>query len=75
MCDLLTAGAAVLSQLGQSLRQAADSAPHGDRSAGLGPLLSRGEATRQTYLKLPLPEQDVLVPLLNLLQVYADRNR
>jgi superfamily II DNA or RNA helicase len=75
MGDLLTAGAAVLNQLGQSLRQAADSAPPGDGAAGLGQLLSTDEATGQMYLKLPLPGQDVLAPLLNLLQVYAGRNR
>jgi hypothetical protein len=72
--DLLSAGAALLNQLGQSLRQAADSGPQRDISAGLGSLLSRDDATGQTYLKLPLPNQDVLQPLLNLLLAYAGKS-
>jgi hypothetical protein len=44
-------------------------------AAGLGSLLSRDDATGQTYLKLPLPNQDVLQPLLNLLPAYAGKNR
>lgn len=72
--DLLSAGAALLNQLGQSLRQAADSGPQRDISAGLGSLLSRDDATGQTYLKLPLPKQDVLQPLLNLLLAYAGKS-
>jgi hypothetical protein len=65
LSDLLTAGAALL---GQSLRQGAASSPDGDLSAGLANLVSRDEATGQTYLKLPLPKPDVLGPLVNLLQ-------
>jgi superfamily II DNA or RNA helicase len=73
--DLLSAGAALLNQLGQSLRQAPDTGPQRDIPGGLGSLLSRDDATGQTYLKLPLPNQDVLQPLLNLLLAFADRGR
>jgi len=73
--DLLSAGAALLNQLGQSLRQASDSRPDRGIPAGLGGLLTRDDATGQTYMKLPLPNQDVLQPLLNLLHAFANRDR
>jgi hypothetical protein len=69
--DLLTAGAALLTQLGQSLRQASTD----DGKPALSNLIGRDEATGQTYLKLPLPKEDVLGPLLNLLRDYVDRSR
>jgi hypothetical protein len=36
--------------------------------------VGRDEATGQTYLKLPLPKEDVLGPLLNMLQTYLGKS-
>jgi SNF2 family DNA or RNA helicase len=68
--DLLTAGAAWLNQLGQSLRQGTQ----GGGSPGLANLVARDEATGQSYLKLPLPKEEVLAPLLNMLQAFLGKN-
>ena len=73
--DLLTAGAALLNQLGQGLRQGGDGAPQGGVSAGSGDLIARDEATGRAYLKLPLPNEDVLGPLVNLLHTYLAQGR
>jgi superfamily II DNA or RNA helicase len=75
MGDLLTAGAALLNRLGQSLQQATRDTSQGGASSGLGSLVGRDDATGQTYLKLPLPKEDVLEPLLNLLHAYVGQSR
>jgi hypothetical protein len=64
LADLLTAGASLLGQLGQSLRQA---------EAGGAPSewIARDEGTGRSYLKLPLPEGQAGQALLGALQVLA----
>ncbi|MFB3892507.1 MAG: DEAD/DEAH box helicase [Phycisphaerae bacterium] len=76
--DLLTAGAALLGQLGQSLRHAASSGSPGGPgggsqagAAGLGGLIGTDESTGRTYLKLPLPSGDALKPVVNLLSAFV----
>jgi superfamily II DNA or RNA helicase len=64
--ELLSAGAALLGQLGQALRSAGD-AQAGGQSALAG-LLGRDEASGRQYLKLPLPEGDAAQGVLALLQ-------
>jgi superfamily II DNA or RNA helicase len=64
--ELLSAGAAVLGQLGQALRSAGDSQAGGQ--SALAGLLGRDEASGRQYLKLPLPEGDAAHGLLDLLQ-------
>ena len=53
--DLLTAGAAFLHELGQSLRQN-QAAGSGDATDAFGRLIGRDETTGKSYLKLPLPQ-------------------
>jgi hypothetical protein len=53
--DLLTAGAAFLNELGQSLRQN-QTAGSGGATGALARLVGRDETTGRNYLKLPLPQ-------------------
>ncbi len=64
--ELLSAGAALLGQLGLALRRAGDG-PAGSQGALAG-LLGRDEASGRQYLKLPLPEGDAAQGVLGLLQ-------
>jgi len=64
--DLLSAGAALLGQLGQALRSAGDGEARS--GAGLTGLLGRDESSGRQYLKLPLPEGDAAQRVLDLLQ-------
>jgi hypothetical protein len=68
--DLLTAGAAFLNQLGQSLRHADAGAAAGG-SSGTSSLLGRDEATGQAYLKLPLPQGEALEAVMKLLHAFT----
>ncbi len=65
--NLLTAGAAFLNELGQSLRQANADTP-GSASPTASRLIERDETTGQTYLRLPLPRGDAVQSLTGLLQ-------
>ena len=64
--ELLSAGAALLGQLGQALRSAGDHQAGGQ--SALAGLLGRDQATGRQYLKLPLPEGDAAQGVLALLQ-------
>ncbi len=61
--DLLTAGAAFLHELGQSLRQD-KSAGSGGTAGALVRLIGRDETTGRNYLKLPLPQGAEPAPML-----------
>jgi hypothetical protein len=66
--DLLTAGAAFLHELGQSLRQD-QPAGSGGATGALTRLIGRDETTGRNYLKLPLPQgAEPIQTLTNLLQ-------
>ena len=69
--DLLTAGAAFLSELGQTLRQTDPEKPAGASSA-MSRMIDRDESTGKTYLKLPLPKGDAMQSLAGLLQTVVD---
>jgi len=69
--DLLTAGAAFLNDLGQTLRQADPSKPAGASSA-ISRMIDHDESTGKTYLKLPLPKGDAMQSLAGLLQTVVD---
>ncbi len=73
--NLLLAGAAFLQQLGRSLSPppGTTSPTPGTPAAPPGGLLDRDGATGQTYLKLPLPSEDVIRPLLGLLGAYLGK--
>jgi len=68
--DLLTAGAAFLSELGQSLRQAEKGRSNAAPSARQR-LIEQDKTTGQTYLKLPLPQGDAMQSLVGLIQTVA----
>jgi len=70
--NLLTAGAAFLNQLGESLRQETSTGRQGSRSNSLERFVEKDRATGQTYLKLPLPKQELLDPLMKLLQAFTE---
>ena len=69
--DLLTAGAAFLNTLGQTLRQADPSEPPGASSA-MSRMIDHDKSTGKTYLKLPLPKGDAMQSLAGLLQTVVD---
>jgi hypothetical protein len=69
--DLLTAGAAFLQELGQSLRQA-DSANPTRATGAMSRLIDRDTTTGQTYLKLPLPQGDAMQSLASLFQTVVN---
>jgi hypothetical protein len=64
--ELLSAGAALLGQLGQAIRNAG--AGQAGSQNTLAGLLGRDEASGRQYLKLPLPEGDAAQGVLALLQ-------
>ncbi len=71
--DLLTAGAAFLSQLGESLR--CPEAGVAANSSGAGSLIGRDETTGQAYLRLPLPQGEALDALTRLLRAFGGAPR
>lgn len=73
LSNLLVAGAAFLQQLGQSIGQSV--AENKSGAGGLGSLMDRDAATGQTYLKLPLPGEDAVRPLLELLGNYLGQGK
>jgi superfamily II DNA or RNA helicase len=72
--NLLTAGAAFLNELGQTLGQADPSKPTGASSA-MSRMIDHDESTGETYLKLPLPKGDAMHSLAGLLQTVVDTLR
>jgi len=69
--NLLTAGAAFLTALGQTLGQADPSKPV-NASPNVSRMIDRDESTGKTYLKLPLPKGDTMRSLAGLLQTVVD---
>jgi hypothetical protein len=64
--DLLSAGAALLGQLGQVVRSAGDAQTAGQNA--VAGLIGRDEVSGRQYLKLPLPEGDAAQGVIALLQ-------
>jgi superfamily II DNA or RNA helicase len=69
--DLLTAGAAFLNELGQTLGRTDPNKTTGASSA-MSRMIDRDESTGKTYLKLPLPKDDALQSLAGLLQTVVN---
>jgi superfamily II DNA or RNA helicase len=73
--DLLTAGMSFLEKLGQTMQatrqggQASSGSPAGAPAA----MVARDEATGQQYLKLPLPDGEVMRKIADLLSVFAGK--
>jgi len=73
--DLLKAGAAWLNQIGESIRQKPSPGKEGSESDELAGLVGKDQRTGQPYLKLPLPKQEVLAPLVSLLKAFTKGDR
>ncbi len=66
--ELLTVGASFLKQIGESLQQTSEAATSAAGSNPLSGMIGRDEVTGRNYLRLPLPGDDLLSPLLGLLR-------
>jgi hypothetical protein len=74
--DVLSAGATLLEKLGQALDRGGRDSSGKSADTPLGPLaglVSRDERTGQSYVKLPLPEQDVIHKIVSALSSLAGR--
>lgn len=67
--NLISAGMSILEKLGQILN-ASNQDEHG---AGLATLVTRDKATGQSFLKVPLPDGDVMRKIADLLSVFTAR--
>lgn len=72
--DVLTMGASLLSKLGESLRAAEapantrpNATPGAESQPAASPWITRDETTGQTYLRLPLPAEETLAGIVDLL--------
>jgi superfamily II DNA or RNA helicase len=68
--DLLSAGMSLLEKLGQTL-QATQRVDEASQAGPPAAMVARDEATGQQYLKLPLPDGDVMRKIADLLSVFT----
>ncbi|MBN1396133.1 MAG: DEAD/DEAH box helicase [Pirellulales bacterium] len=72
--DILAAGASFLEKLGKTLAGPQQDASGGALGGLPGGLVTRDENTGQSYLKLPLPDGDVMRKIADLLSAFSGRN-
>jgi len=73
MADLVRVGAAFLDQLGKTLQQPGPARTEaGDRTSA-GSLVHTDRATGQSYLKIPLPPQDTLQKIADMLAAFTSK--